>query len=238
MLRDLLSKSQSNSGQDERLENRNPTGENTHASPTQPQKDDEEFVPVNHGDVEDVDEDDEESEMNRVLRPLLGLQRQGQRSRGAAANKYDDLHPYTQILSLSDLEACVALEDAAFPEHERCSRDKVCLALSLTLNPTQHKSWLPKGAMGHVHLHKCENGPQKVAIFTCEHSFPCECTCGPYFGHPIAPGRSLHHRTMTRGRRNSGVTILKNDLSSSPMPNLVRTAIYLVADQFDSSSIA
>lgn len=37
------------------------------------------------------------------------------------------LHPYVQVLSLADLEACVALENAAFPENERCSREKVCL---------------------------------------------------------------------------------------------------------------
>jgi hypothetical protein len=160
MLRDLLSKSQSDSDHDEnsqknpKQENRHPTGTKPHTIPTQPHKDDEEFVPVSHEDVEDADEDDGESEMHRVLRPLLGLQRQGQRSRGVAVNKYDDLHPYTQILSLSDLEVCVALEKAAFPEHEGCSRDKVCLAFPITFHPIQRKSWPnPKGAMGHVLLH-------------------------------------------------------------------------------------
>ena len=36
------------------------------------------------------------------------------------------LHPHVQTLSIDDLEACVALENAAFPENERCSREKVC----------------------------------------------------------------------------------------------------------------
>ena len=36
----------------------------------------------------------------------------------------ENLHPYVQILSISDLESCVALENAAFPESERCSREK------------------------------------------------------------------------------------------------------------------
>lgn len=36
------------------------------------------------------------------------------------------LHPYTSLLTISDLESCVALENAAFPiEQERASRDKV-----------------------------------------------------------------------------------------------------------------
>lgn len=152
MLRDLLQMNQSDSGKGDQQENRNPTRENFSASPTQPHKDDEEFVPVSHEDVEDVDNDRDESEMERVLRPFLGLQRQGQRSRGVAANKYDNLHPYTQILSLSDLEACVSLEDATFPEHERCSREKVCLASLLNLDSiaATHKPWLPKRAMSYV----------------------------------------------------------------------------------------
>ncbi len=37
----------------------------------------------------------------------------------------DGLHPYVQVLSTSDLDACVALETASFPEKERCSREKV-----------------------------------------------------------------------------------------------------------------
>ena len=37
----------------------------------------------------------------------------------------DDLHPHVQTLSISDVEACVALENAAFSENERCSREKV-----------------------------------------------------------------------------------------------------------------
>jgi hypothetical protein len=151
MLRDHLSSHQSQSEQGERQENPNPAGEHTNASPPQPHKDDEEFVPVSHEDVEDVDEDDDESEMQRVLRPLLGLQRQGQRSRGAGANKYADLHPFAQILSLSDLEACVALESAAFPEHERCSKDKVCsgsfrstslLPFNPILGPVPKQQWV------------------------------------------------------------------------------------------------
>ena len=43
------------------------------------------------------------------------------------------LHPHVQILSIADLEACVALENAAFPEAERCSREKVCLGVSASL---------------------------------------------------------------------------------------------------------
>ncbi|KAL8672209.1 MAG: hypothetical protein Q9168_003311 [Polycauliona sp. 1 TL-2023] len=35
-----------------------------------------------------------------------------------------DLHPYCQTLSSSDVASCVALENATFPENERCSREK------------------------------------------------------------------------------------------------------------------
>ncbi|KAI4252394.1 MAG: hypothetical protein L6R42_007983 [Xanthoria sp. 1 TBL-2021] len=53
-----------------------------------------------------------------------------------------DLHPYVQILSLSDVDSCVALENATFPENERCSREKfiyrltTCPELSLGLFST------------------------------------------------------------------------------------------------------
>ncbi|EME79566.1 uncharacterized protein MYCFIDRAFT_199290 [Pseudocercospora fijiensis CIRAD86] len=38
--------------------------------------------------------------------------------------KRDELHPYTQTLSLSDVESCVRLEEATFPPQERCTREK------------------------------------------------------------------------------------------------------------------
>lgn len=48
-------------------------------------------------------------------------------TRSGKANGQDlsDLHPYVQTLSLTDVESCVALENATFPENERCSREKV-----------------------------------------------------------------------------------------------------------------
>lgn len=38
--------------------------------------------------------------------------------------KLDELHPFVQLLSTSNVEDCVNVENA-FPEQERCSRDKV-----------------------------------------------------------------------------------------------------------------
>ncbi|MCJ1485707.1 hypothetical protein MMC06_005882, partial [Schaereria dolodes] len=58
------------------------------------------------------------------------------------AEDENNLHPYVQTLSLSDLDSCVALEEDAFPEHERCSREKfiyrltTCPELSLGLFST------------------------------------------------------------------------------------------------------
>lgn len=47
------------------------------------------------------------------------------RTSRAKVGETHHLHPYVQTLSLSDLESCVALENAVFPEEERCSREKV-----------------------------------------------------------------------------------------------------------------
>ncbi|KAI9678328.1 MAG: Nucleolar GTP-binding protein 1 [Caeruleum heppii] len=51
-------------------------------------------------------------------------------------------HPYVRPLTLADVESCLALENATFPEHERCSREKLiyrltqCPELSLGLFST------------------------------------------------------------------------------------------------------
>lgn len=47
------------------------------------------------------------------------------RTNKAKISETNDLHPYVQTLSLSHLDSCVALENAVFPEEERCSREKV-----------------------------------------------------------------------------------------------------------------
>lgn len=50
----------------------------------------------------------------------------GSPSDGQANEKgLSDLHPYMQTLSSKDVGSCVALEMVTFPEHERCSREKV-----------------------------------------------------------------------------------------------------------------
>jgi hypothetical protein len=42
------------------------------------------------------------------------------------SNSSAKIHPYTRPLTISDLDSCIALENAAFPiEQERCSREKV-----------------------------------------------------------------------------------------------------------------
>jgi len=44
---------------------------------------------------------------------------------GQRNEKRDDLHPYTQSLTKSDIESCIKVEEATFPPNERCSREKV-----------------------------------------------------------------------------------------------------------------
>ena len=68
----------------------------------------------------DDDDDDDDEEYEDGDGSILG-QIAGQRN-----EKRDELHPYTQTLSLNDIESCVRLEEATFPPHERCSREKVC----------------------------------------------------------------------------------------------------------------
>ena len=44
-------------------------------------------------------------------------------------NEEKNIHPYVQTLSLSDLESCLAVENAAFPEPHRATREKVATFL-------------------------------------------------------------------------------------------------------------
>ena len=75
-----------------------------------------------------MDDDDEDSSplhplMSRLQNRLLSRNTNINR---ASSSKFDSLHPYTSILSLADVDQCVELENSAFPENERCSREKVC----------------------------------------------------------------------------------------------------------------
>lgn len=70
-------------------------------------KDDDEFVTLNHDDVG--------SYSDFFRRPPMNDK----------TNQRDRLHPFVQTLSISNVEDCVRVEEGAFPEHERCSREKV-----------------------------------------------------------------------------------------------------------------
>jgi hypothetical protein len=54
------------------------------------------------------------------------------------SSKRNEVHPYTQTLTLSDVDSCVILEDLAFPPNERASRAKVSFLFSsfVPLPPT------------------------------------------------------------------------------------------------------
>jgi len=60
----------------------------------------------------------------------------------ARSNEKNDLHPYVQTLSRSNVDSCVALEDSVFPEHERCSKEKVGLRSSMYPIKSPHHPFL------------------------------------------------------------------------------------------------
>jgi hypothetical protein len=45
----------------------------------------------------------------------------------------DQLHPYTQTLTLNDVDSCTLLEEAAFPPNERATNEKVSTVCKSTL---------------------------------------------------------------------------------------------------------
>lgn len=49
-------------------------------------------------------------------------------------SKRDEVHPYTQSLSVSDVESCTRLEEECFPPNERCTREKVRTRVVVSLS--------------------------------------------------------------------------------------------------------
>src|SRR5436190_8699195 len=79
------------------------------------------------GDGEDADqawEDQEEDFVAVGHEDVADYAWYFRRPRISPPSKLDELHPFVQLLSLSNVEDCVRVEEA-FPEHERCSREKV-----------------------------------------------------------------------------------------------------------------
>jgi hypothetical protein len=81
---------------------------------------------ANSEDNHDLDDDSDEDQDQMANHPLLSMLtgRLGQRRRGST-HKWDRLHPVTQVLSVANVDDCDKLEIDAFPEQERCSREKV-----------------------------------------------------------------------------------------------------------------
>jgi hypothetical protein len=59
------------------------------------------------------------------------------------SSKRNQVHPYTQTLTLSDVDSCVILEDLAFPPNERASRAKVSLSFPSRLFFSRSSSTRP-----------------------------------------------------------------------------------------------
>lgn len=119
------------------------------------------------------------------------------RTNRAKVNERNDLHPYVQTLSLSNLESCVALENAVFSELERCAREKVGPPDSdlivdpflsthsiypLSSSPPYHWPFRPcKWSVcfqckcflsHHLDLPHCLHRPESYQSFICTKSFP------------------------------------------------------------------
>lgn len=82
-------------------------------------------------DLREDEDDSDDDEHAMAHHPIFGMLagRLGQRRRGST-HKYDKLHPENQVLTVSNVDDCVEVENGAFPEHERCSREKFEYRLS------------------------------------------------------------------------------------------------------------
>lgn len=82
-------------------------------------------------------------------------------------DKRDEVHPYTQTLSISDVESCTKLEEETFPPNERCTREKFqyrlrrCGELSLGIF-TSHSN--DEIATSHTSAPVYSGAPQRKAV--------------------------------------------------------------------------
>lgn len=76
--------------------------------------------PLEDDEVEEVDEDYVAVDQEDANDYPVWFRRPPTQHR----TKLDELHPFVQLLSVSNVEDCLEVEKA-FPENERCSRDKV-----------------------------------------------------------------------------------------------------------------
>lgn len=81
-----------------------------------------------HDDDDDDDDDEDEDEEDGFIEvehdDVADYSWYFRRPPPTKRTQLDQLHPFVQLLSLSNVEDCLAVE-AAFPENERCSLEKV-----------------------------------------------------------------------------------------------------------------
>lgn len=139
----------------EKPSDQNQKSEDVKPTQTLNQKDDDEYVDIEHDDIEmhdgedgdekhasddlelqrfggnldDVGDEDEESDEDHdhmAHHPLLSmLTGRLGQRRRGSTHKYDHLHPENQVLSVANVDECTKLEAQNFPEHERAPREKV-----------------------------------------------------------------------------------------------------------------
>ncbi|WPG99395.1 Hypothetical protein R9X50_00220900 [Acrodontium crateriforme] len=106
-------------------------------------------------------------------------------------SKRDQLHPYTQTLTVSDVDSCTRLEEEAFDPQERCSREKF-----------------------HYRLKTC--GELSLGIFTShsDNEIPTAATSAPvYTGAPKRKAALLGHIVATK---STNKTVTDADMALPP----------------------
>lgn len=67
-------------------------------------------------------------------------------SQGRSRTALDELHPFTAVLTVSNVDDCVDVEEA-FPEHERASREKVRFFFFSFFFPSSIASYSPNDVL-------------------------------------------------------------------------------------------
>ncbi|KAL8698132.1 MAG: hypothetical protein Q9201_006740 [Fulgogasparrea decipioides] len=152
---------------------------------------------------------------------VFGCSRRGK----ANGDNLSDLHPIVQTLSLSDLDMCVSLENAAFPAHERCSEEKfiyrltTCPELSLGLFSVTAPDGLAASTAAYAHARPSDStSPTRKSVLVAQ-VIATRCATPTVTDESMEfppDWRSGVSRSEGRGHQEQGRTIAIHSLASLP----------------------
>ncbi|KAL8950462.1 MAG: hypothetical protein Q9222_003502 [Ikaeria aurantiellina] len=147
------------------------------------------------------------------------------RNAQAGGKNLEDLHPYVQTLSLANLDSCVALENATFPAHERCSEEKfayrltTCPELSLGLFATAASDELAASTATYTYARPADSASPMRKSTLIAQVIATKCSTPTVTDESMeypADWRSVPPSSTNQGHQEHGRTLAIHSLAALP----------------------